>query len=343
MKALVITAEHKLELQDISIPGLGAYEALVRTQACGICSTTDRELIKGTQPFHKGYPAVLGHEAVGEVVETGTKVTSFAVGNMVTRPVAIWPGEQRDGLYSAWGGFAEYGLVRDEVAKDEAEGRADGADMIYGRAPEGMDVLDAALAISLSELASWMWKLGAVGGRSIAIGGTGLAGYAICLYAKLAGAGPVIQIGRRDERLEYARRFGADVTVNCTTEDVAAAVRDATDGRGADIFTEATGADEVFAMGLTTLRPHGTLAIYGAPEHYRYTLPLRSGPVDFNVRLICPAEQRAYPWVCRQLQSGVIDPMLFRTHVWDGLDKINEAVEAQTAGRVVKGFVRIAQ
>ena len=79
--------------------------ALVRIRACGICATTDRELIRGTQPYHKVYPCLLGHEGVGQVVEVGARVTSFAPGDWVTRPAGIFPGETRDGLASAWGGL----------------------------------------------------------------------------------------------------------------------------------------------------------------------------------------------------------------------------------------------
>ncbi|MBN8524615.1 MAG: alcohol dehydrogenase catalytic domain-containing protein, partial [Planctomycetes bacterium] len=123
MKGLVVTAGHALELREIGDPRIGPYEALVRIRACGICGTTDRELIKGTQPYHAAYPCLLGHEAVGQVVETGTRVRSFRAGDWVTRPVGIWPGESRDGLASAWGGFATLGVVRDRVAM-QADGDA---------------------------------------------------------------------------------------------------------------------------------------------------------------------------------------------------------------------------
>ena len=113
MKALVVVRPGRLELRDVSRPVPGPREALVKIDACGICGTTDRELVAGTQPYHNEYPAILGHESTGVVVEVGPECRKFKVGDRVTRPAAIIAGDHRDGLASCWGGFAEYGLVRD--------------------------------------------------------------------------------------------------------------------------------------------------------------------------------------------------------------------------------------
>ena len=113
MKALVVVRPGRLELRDVPRPVPGPREALVKIDACGICGTTDRELVAGTQPYHNEYPAILGHESTGLVVEVGPECRKFRVGDRVTRPAAIIAGDHRDGLASCWGGFAEYGLVRD--------------------------------------------------------------------------------------------------------------------------------------------------------------------------------------------------------------------------------------
>ncbi|MAE67331.1 MAG: sorbitol dehydrogenase [Phycisphaeraceae bacterium] len=346
MDAVVIPEPGHVEVRRIAKPRPGAFEALVRIETCGLCGTTDRHIVEGTQAHHPKdqYPAVLGHESVGTVVEVGERVTSFKPGDRVTRAASIFPGEQRDDVYSAWGGFAEYGLVRDVTAL-VASGREDLRDDWVGSrqiiAPEGLDPLDAALAISLSEIASWTWKLGALGAQSMVIGGTGLAGCAMCVFARLAGATPIIAMGRRDDRLELMRQLGADETINSREQDVPEAVRALTHGVGAAWFAEATGVDEVFVTGLRCLAPGGTAAIYGAPVGYRYTLAMKGAPGDFAVRLVCPEEHRSYARVCSLLMSGAIDATLFRTHVWDGLDQLPTALEQQAAGAVVKGFVRI--
>ena len=98
MKALIVVRPGQLELRDIPRPVPGPREALVKIDACGICGTTDRELIAGTQPYHNEYPAILGHESTGIVVETGSECRKFKVGDRVTRPAAIIAGVGRCAL-----------------------------------------------------------------------------------------------------------------------------------------------------------------------------------------------------------------------------------------------------
>jgi threonine dehydrogenase-like Zn-dependent dehydrogenase len=161
------------------------------------------------------------------------------------------------------------------------------------------------------------------------------------MYAKLAGASPVIAMGRRDERIEMAKNFGADAGVNITKEDPAEAVKALCGGRGADYFAEATGADAMFVAGLKTLGPNGQAVTYGAPEKYIYTLDMKGAPGDFAVRIVAPEEHKAYDWVCGLIRSGRIDTSLFRSHTWQGLEELPRALREQSSGEVIKGFVRI--
>lgn len=131
---------------------------MVKILACGICSTTDSELIRGTQPYHDHYPCVLGHEAIGEIVEIGAGVTNFKPGDWVTRPTALFPGTMRDGLSSAWGGFAQLGVVRDQAAMCAAGDHSMGSDYTALRqnvVPREMGLQAAVLSIALAETLSW--------------------------------------------------------------------------------------------------------------------------------------------------------------------------------------------
>lgn len=338
MKGLVVTAGHALELREIADPRIGPYEALVRIRACGICGTTDRELIKGTQPYHAAYPCLLGHEAVGQVLETGTRVRSFRAGDWVTRPVGIWPGESRDGLSSAWGGFATLGVVRDRAAM-QADGDAslagDYTALRQNRiAAEGLDARAMVLAISLAETASWTWQLPALGGATVVVAGTGIAGLSIALWAKLAGARRVIVLGRRPERLRQAEAIAADLALDTGDADWAARVP-----AGVDVFCEAVGSPALLRQGVALLRPGGTAAVYGVAPRGE---AMQVEGLDQGRRLVVPEarEHLAYDAVLDLLRRRVIDADRFLTHRWP-LAQAAEAFGCVASGAVLKGMLEM--
>jgi threonine dehydrogenase-like Zn-dependent dehydrogenase len=336
VKGLIVTADHRLELRELSAPEPGPYEALVRIRACGICGTTDRELVAGTQPYNKSYPCLLGHEAVGEVVRTGAKVRSFAPGDWVTRPVGIWPGESRDGLASAWGGFAEFGIVRDRVAM-AADGDAslsnDYTALRQNRVDAaGLGVRELVLAISLAETASWTWGLPPLGGRSVCVAGTGIAGLSIALWAKLAGARRVTVLGRRAGRLDLARAVAADLAI-----DTGAAGWTAQVGT-VDVFCDAVGSRSLLQAGIGLLAPDGTAAIYGViPGGHGIDTATLGGR-----RLITPSaeEHLAYAWVLDAIRRGLVPVDRLMTDRWP-LARAVEAFAAVGDGEVVKGMLEL--
>lgn len=343
MKGLIVTAQHQLELVTLSDPRPGPFEALVRIHACGICATTDRELIRGTQPYNKAYPCLLGHEGVGQVVEVGARVQSFRVGDWVTRPAGIHPGETRDGLASAWGGFAELGLVRDRLAMSAAGDHSADQDYVAQRqnriAAEGLDVASMVLAISLAETASWAWQLPPLGGAAVCVAGTGIAGLSIALWAKLAGARSVIVLGRRAERLHVARQVAADYALDTSDPDWVTQVRDLTGG-GAGLFCEAVGSTALLRTALTALRPGGVAAIYGVPAHGDQ--PFDSACLTEGRTVITPEarDHLAYAGVCDLIRRGVVPVRALMTHRWP-LQDFARAFAEVAGGGVVKGRLEL--
>jgi threonine dehydrogenase-like Zn-dependent dehydrogenase len=342
MQVLTVTANHTLEIQDIPKPSYTEYECLVKIKACGVCSTTDREIIKGTQPYHNAYPCVLGHEAIGEVIELGSKVKTFKPGNLVTRPTAIPPGSSRDGFASGWGGFAEYGTVIDRRAM-EADGIftlvEDYTALRQNRVPEGVSVKEAVLAISLAETASWVWLQPSAAGKNVIIFGTGIAGLSIALWWKMAGAANVTMVGRRDERLEQAKEIAADHVINITITDPAETLQTLTGGK-ADLAAEAVGSREVMKQALSSLGNGGTVAIYGVPDGFAYELPMGICPGDFNISLKPAEEHLAYDWVCRMIRSGKIPVDKLMTHEFDFAD-YSQAFDQIAQGNVIKSLLKL--
>ena len=340
MKALVVTAEHALELRDVPTPAPGPHEALVRIRACGICSTTDAEIIRGTLPFVDRYPCVLGHEAVGRVVETGPRVRNFAVDDWVTRPAAVLTGMERDGLHSGWGGFAEYGLIQDGRAV-EADGGPPFAENYMARrqrrVPQFEDVRHAVLAISLAEVGSWFRNVGPVANRSVVVAGTGIAGYCAVISARLAGAATVVILGRRRERLDLGVELGADLGVNVNDDDPAAVVRDACGGAAA-VFCECVGNQALFELGLAILAADGLLAVYGVPPGLSYTLPLAACVAARRVGCFPCEEYRTYDGALEQIRNGTVPTAKLLTHRWP-LTEFRTAFAEIAARRVVKGML----
>ena len=341
MKALTVTKEYKLKIEDIPKPSYTEYQCLVKIKACGICSTTDSEIIKGTQPYHNQYPCVLGHEAIGEVVEVGSRVKTFKPGDMVTRPATILPGNSRDGFASGWGGFAEFGVIVDRRAM-EADGdfslAEDYTALRQNLVPEDLSVKEAVLAISLAETASWAWLQPSAAGKNAMVFGTGIAGLTIALWWKMAGASSVTVVGRRDERLDLAKEIAADYGINVTTTDPAEALQEL-NGAKADLVAEAVGSREVMKQALTCLADGGTLAIYGVPDGFAYELPMGNCPGDFNISLKPAEEHLAYDWACRMIRDGKIPVDKLMSHEFDFADYQN-AFDQISKGMVVKSLLK---
>jgi len=333
VRAAIVVTPGRLEIAEIPEPKPGPNEALVRVEACGICGTTDRHIVAGRQAHHPSnwYPAVLGHEALGTVIAVGEQVRKFRVGDRVTRPVAVWPGTSPHGYYSAWGGFAQMGVVRESAAADYT---ADRQHVV----PSDLSLEQAVMAISISEVASWMEKLGDLKDRTVLIGGTGFAACVMAQCARAASARHIIGAGRSPRKFDWLRRNGATdvVSLDAAKEEVRRIA-----GRGADFFLDAAGHQSVFEIGLTCLRPGGTVAIYGAPEGFAYRLPLGSVGGDFAVRYIAPEDDRFFVEACRRIGDGRLDAGQLQSHQWDGLDSLGAALAKQDAGEVLKSIVRI--
>ena len=86
MKSYVIHKDQTCKIEEMPMPKFGEYDALVKMESCGVCNGTDMKIIHGVFKGIDQYPVVLGHEGVGRVVEKGSKVTSYEIGDLVLLP-----------------------------------------------------------------------------------------------------------------------------------------------------------------------------------------------------------------------------------------------------------------
>lgn len=336
MKAYAAIEPGKCALIELPIPEPDDYEVLVHNEGCVFCNTTDRMIADGQFAF-RGFPVVIGHESFGTVVKVGAKVKKYRLGDRVICSNAIvnnYNGE----VWSAWGGFAEYGIAGDLDAYLADFGTLDGENAYRGRykansiIPADLPVRKAALAFPLSETAGALLTLGNLTGKNVAVIGTGIAGYSLTCFAKRYGAKIVATLGRRESRMETARAVGADVAF--TDPDEAAAFFKGIDG--ADIVIEASGNDRVLEEGLPYLKNDGIFATYAVP-HQPYRFDLLKCP-NFSYKRIDPRVDDALELVCGLLRRDEIPVDRLLTHVWE-FDQINEAFAQVRRGDVVKGLV----
>ncbi|MBI2299628.1 MAG: alcohol dehydrogenase catalytic domain-containing protein [Armatimonadetes bacterium] len=331
MQAYVVTAPHEAAWTDLPEPVPAPNEALVRIDVCGICNSTDAELRAGVQPYRPAFPYLLGHESVGEVLEVGSEVTSFKVGDRITRAGAILPGDERDGIRSAWGAFSQLGLARE-------------GSRAHVVLPGGLEPEIAFLAIALAETRAWLEQVAELGddvaGKPVVVVGTGIAGLTLTHWAKLRGGDPVITLGRREERLTMARVRGADHGFLAEDPALPEQVREATGGARAAVLLGAIGKPAAIAGLVPLLAPGGLLAIYGAAPGDAYQAATDALPEGIRWCRPGPEEFRYTRQCAEGLLDGTMDHRLWLTHVWER-PEIETAFRQVAAGEVLKGCVRL--
>ncbi|MFH5823524.1 zinc-binding dehydrogenase [Georgenia sp. AZ-5] len=266
MKAVLLPGERRVDIVERDVPVPGEDEVLVKTRASAICRS-DMGLYTGTSAIVGGEAAgkgliVPGHEPAGMIADVGPAVEGMAIGDRVAAYLPIGCGRCeycRAGymmLCTTWrclgfdvdGGDADYFVVPAANALP---------------LPDEMSFVAGAVMTDMVGSQYHTQKvLGVRGGRTIAVFGLGPMGAAAVLVAKGFGA-DVIAVDILPERLELARRLGADTTVNPAETDPVAAVRDATGGRGADVAVDCTGAPPAQNAALDSAAKRGAVAFVG--------------------------------------------------------------------------------
>ncbi len=251
MKGLFILERGKLGFLDLPIPKPGSFEALVRVLACGICNSTDHKLMLGE--FCPGlFPALLGHESVGEVVEVGESVTAYRPRDLVLRPGLTDEQVGIAGARSVWGGFVEYALVRDVWS--ERGVRYGSLPHPQQKAPPGTDPCLAVAMITLKETMSCLRSTDVPKNGSLGIVGSGPVAEALTRFASLAGITPIVVFGRRPAHRDRFMRAGASAY---------AAEGEPSPFGLLDRVIEAVGSRLALRRALDVCKPEGRVNVYG--------------------------------------------------------------------------------
>ena len=329
MKALVYHGPGKKAWEEVPRPSiLESTDAIVRVDAVTICGT-DLHILKGDVPEVTD-GRILGHEAVGTVEEVGSAVKKVAPGDRVLVSCVTACGacrfcrEGRYGQCLGGGGWILGHLI-------------DGTQAEYVRVPFADNSTYAVPShtsdeqiLMLADILPTSYEVGVLNGvvrpgDVVAIVGAGPIGLAATLTAKLFSPSHIVAIDLADARLEAAKGFGADVTVNSTRQDALDVVRQLTGGLGADVAIEAVGTPATFELAAELARPGGHIAnigVHGAPA----TLHLErfwTRDLTFTTGLV---DTYSTPTLLRLVSSGQLDAAPFITHRFE-LDQFEEAYD----------------
>jgi S-(hydroxymethyl)mycothiol dehydrogenase len=275
-----------VSVTEVLVPAPGPGEALVRVQACGVCHTDLHYKLGG---IGDDFPYLLGHEAAGVVEEVGENVTEVRPGDFVILNWRAVCGQCRACKRGRpWYCFATHNATQKMTLSDgtplsPALGIGAFAEKTLVAAGQCTKVNPAIAPATAGLLGCGvMAGLGAAintgdvtRGDSVAVIGCGGVGDGAVLGAWLAGAKTIIAVDVDDRKLEWAKDFGATHTVNSRNVDPVEAIRELTDGFGADVVIEAIGRPETYKQAFFARDLAGTVVLVGVPTpEMQLELPL---------------------------------------------------------------------
>jgi alcohol dehydrogenase len=327
MQALICHGPGDKQWESKSDPGIeDPTDAIVKIDTTTICGT-DLHILKGDVPtVDEG--RTLGHEAVGTVVEIGSAVMNVWEGDKVLLSCISACGRCmycKRGMYSQClnGGGWILGHLVDGVQAEYA--RVPFADNSLYKVPEG---LSDEQVLFLADILPTGFEVGVLNGTvkpgdTVAVVGAGPVGLAAIMTAQLYGPGRIVAIDMAGSRLERARDFGADETINNSSENAVERVMEMTDGLGADVVMEAVGVPATFELCTELVRPGGRVAnigVHGQPATLHLeTLWIKN--ITITTGLV---DTSSTPTLLKLVSEGRLDPTGFATHRF----KLNEIMDA---------------
>jgi L-iditol 2-dehydrogenase len=265
MLAAVYRGKDDVRLETVPVPAVAAGEILVRVHTCGICGTDLKKISTGSHSA----PRIYGHETSGVVAAIGANVTKFRLGDRVMvfhhipcrqcyycrhktfaqcetyKKVGCTAGFEPSG-----GGFAEYVRVLDWIVEAGTV-----------RIPDGVSFEQAAFVEPVNTCMKGVNALNLTADETVLVIGQGPIGLILSVLARRTGA-RVITSDLYSQRLTISESFGLGLTVDASRNDVIQAVRELTDGRGADAVMLAVGGNGLIRPAMDATRPGGRVLLF---------------------------------------------------------------------------------
>jgi S-(hydroxymethyl)glutathione dehydrogenase / alcohol dehydrogenase len=360
--AVLREVNEPLSVEDVELAAPGAGEVEVRLAAAGVCHS-DWNVVTGatTNPL----PAVLGHEGAGVVIRVGPGVEALAEGDHV---VLSWLPACGRCFYCAQGRHVLCEVAMEDMFRGTLPGGSlrlshNGGPLYHYSylsafaerciVPEGCCVRvrdDAPFEVAALVGCAVMTGFGAavnraqVGpGQVVAVFGAGGVGLSAVMGARYAGAEAVVAVDPVEFKRKTAFELGATHALDPTSDDVVPAIRELTDGRGADAALDTAGVPGIVAQAYASVRRGGTIVAVGLPaEGVTANIPASDLPREEKVVTgsfygSCNP-QVDMPRVIDLYMDGrlPLDRLVSRTYP---LDEINEAFAAMNSGEVARAVI----
>jgi len=331
--ALVLEEKNKIQIRDIDLDQtMGAQDVRIAIDTVGVCGSDVHYYTHGKiGPFVVNEPMVLGHEAAGTVIETGSSVSNLAVGDRVCMEPGVPDPSSRAsklGLYNVdpavtfWATPPIHGCLTPEVVHPAA--------FTY-KLPDHVSMAEGAMvepfAIGMQSAAKAAIKPGDI---ALVIG-AGPIGIMTALAALAGGCAKVFISDLVDEKLGVAAQYDGIEPINAAKQDVASFIATETANWGVDVVLECSGAGPAYKTALAAIRPGGCLVLVGMPVD----------PVPFDIVSAQAKEIRIetvfryaniYDRAINLIASGKVDlkPLISETFDFeDSVEAFDRAVEAR--------------
>jgi len=342
MKAAVLSGIENLEIKDVDRPACNSGEVLIRLEACAICKTD-------TKMFHTGHrdlklPRILGHELAGTIIEVGKGVHKFKEGERVQVAPGLPCGScpfciggvpnMCDNMsiigFHHDGGFAEHVLV-------PANGVQNGC---INKIPDSLPFEEASLAEPLACCINAQELCQIKPGDVVVIIGAGPIGHLHLQLAPIFGASEVMLIENSPERIAFSKKAAVDCLIDSAKVDPVEAVKERTDGIGADVVIPACSAPEVPVQGIEMLKKRGRIVFFSGLPHGYKNISIDHNLIHYNELQIfgaygCTSEQNRKAVKTLAMRKIAVEYLITHHVSLDELIKGFELVDSHKAMEVV--------
>jgi len=345
MKAAVLEDIGKIVVKEVEKPVCPDDSIVMRVGACAICGSDLRMFRKGDKRLT--LPQILGHEMAGEIVEVGSEIKDFKVGDRVTSAPGPSCGEClycKEGLqtqcinminigYNWPGGFAEYHVPPAVSLKGN----------FINKIPDNLSFEEASLAEPLACCINGQELSNVHQGDTVAVIGAGPAGCMHVELARLKGAKRIFLIQKSQQRLKLAKeRFHADVFIDSEKEDFIRRVLKETDGYGVDVVIVACPSGKAQEQSLKIIKGRGRINFFGGLPADNSIIAVDSNIIHYKECFVHGSQSSTGLQNKRALElfsQGKIQARDFITHTF-ALSEIDEAMKMGESRQGLKIVVR---